>query len=156
MTDQNLGAQVLDAAIGAARPTLLSQLEALNGAFVKAFGHLTRDEALLEQGFRAACLAKLEVWEAKTAGDASAAQETYRLTLDGIEALGIEGMVVGKAEAGPLLRQVAHVLILALAAGAGAGVQLGVEAALPGLGFALGPIAGAGAKAIIEELDKLI
>lgn len=156
MTDPSLGSQVLDAAIGAARPTLLAQLAALQGAFVKAFGHLARDQALLEQGFSDACLAKLAVWEARTPEAIADAQAAYRLTLDGIEALGIEGVVVGKAEAGPLLRQVAHVLILALAAGAGAGVELGIEAALPGLGFVLGPIGGAGAKAIVQELDLLI
>lgn len=147
-------ASVLDAALSAAEPVLLTQYQALRDQFVRSFGHLSRNVPALGDAFLSACQAKAAIWRAKTPEEAASAARTYELVLDAIETLGLDAKIQGEAEAGPILRQVAHLAITCLAAGAGSALTIGIEAALPGAGLVVGPMAGAGVSWIIGELNK--
>lgn len=147
---------ILDAAVSAAEPTLLGQLTSVRDAFATSFGHLSRDKDLLARAFEESALAQMSIWRSKTLEEVQDAKRTRELALDALASLGIEAKVVGEAEAGPLLRRMAHLALLCLAAGAGAGAQFGIEAAFPGVGLVLGPMVGAGVKAGLDELATLV
>jgi hypothetical protein len=153
VTDDTPNAQaILDSALSAVKPSVIAQIPALQASFVKLYGWFAGDADLLGDAFGVACRAKLAILEAGTQPQALEAKQTYALALDALERLGLANLVVGETAAGPFLRQAAHFLVTALAAGAGAAVAAVISIYVPIVGPILGPTCGAGVKMVIEEL----
>jgi hypothetical protein len=149
------GQVALQAAIDSAKPQLESILLEAKNNFLTRFGDWVASDhrERLESLFMQAGAAKLASVTASAIGNEEEAreqQETYEAFVDGLETLGLALEITAKAEALAFLKAELHKVLAVVAAAAGAAVGALVTYAVPGIGFVLGPVAGAATREVFD------
>lgn len=140
--------------LAAAKPALEDFLGRARTEFVARYRDWVQSVHCEELGeiFAAAGLARLEVLLAETPELAAEWEDTYETELARMDTLGLDLLVVGKAESRKFMKDEARMVLSCVPVVAGVVTKVAIGVALPGVGAIVGAPAGAGVEWLLERV----